>query len=145
MTVERISHFTLVSKRVPVIEDNNIVIDSQVGGIKLTYKEEIFRLVHILRKFRFESLFPIKVINRVYLKPYKSIWDTSRHRLPKNHWGKKDYPLTNLWLELDKDYDFIGDEAIIMIDHQIKSNELIRYLNKTTEYFTIINQKSKLA
>ena len=104
--------FELINSLVPVLKGRNIVTDSNVGGIKNTYR------IRIVYKMNLEfDFFSIPIVYPTYysrllgvksfLKPYQSVWDKRKHRLPPTYWGKG--PLLNLWLVLSNDYKDIKD------------------------------------
>jgi len=129
--------YELLDKRKPIIEGNRVVVDSGVGGIKLVYKVKHYKLRDIFG-IKLKSLVPIKTETIVFLRPYKKVWDKKRNRLPKNYWGKIKSPLTNLWVTVIKDYDGVpGSIPIVRIKKHIKNHDLIRYLNKATDHFSL--------
>lgn len=135
--------YTLIKKDVPEICDGQIVSDPDVGGIKLVYLKRRVRVNSV-------SLGPIKIVYPVkvfkgkkitFLRPYKTNWDTKRNRLSRNYWGKKNHPLTNMWIVVEKDYKKWSD-SIVRFKDQVTDHTLIRFLKSETESFTIfVNQK----
>ena len=134
--------YTLIKQVAPIIKQNKIVVDGGVGGLKLTYQVNYFK-IHKILGFNVVGLFPFKTKVEVYLKPYKKVWDTKRNRLPKNYWGKKNSPLTGIWVRLKHDYKPVKRGTIpFHIDQFITNHDFIRYLNKGTEHFSIIKSKT---
>ena len=134
--------YRLIKKVAPLIEFNRLVVDSGVGGLKLTYEVKHFKIYNLLG-LNITALFPFRVTKEVYLKPYKKAWDVKRNRLPKNYWGKKNSPMTGIWVKLKKDYKPIRRGTVpMLIDKHIKDHAFIRYLNKGTEHFFIIKSKN---
>jgi hypothetical protein len=85
--------FKLIDSKVPVLRGKNIIVDSNVGGIKNIYK--IYRVRPLMDKL---------LCTRIFWRPWKSWWDVKKRRLPAPYWGKKDDPLLNMWLVLLNDY-----------------------------------------
>ena len=133
--------YTLLDKKIPLIEGNRIVIDSGVGGRKLLYLVKHYN-IHNLFGMKIPSIFPSKTEKVIFLRPYKKVWDKKRNRLPKNYWGRIKDPLTNLWVIVEKDYEALpGSIPVVIINRQIKDHDIIRYLNKATEEFSLITKK----
>jgi len=103
--------YKLIDSKVPVMKGRNIITDSNVGGIKNTYK--IYRLSGPF------NLFKKYIGTKTFLRPYKSVWDVKRHRLPVVYWGKG--PLLNMWLILSNDYDNINDVKALLPDSDTMS------------------------
>ena len=139
--MQRKLKYTLLDKKIPLIEGNRVVIDSGVGGKKLVYLVKSYN-THNWLGLKISSIFPFKTERAIFLQPYKKAWDKKRNKLPKNYWGKVKNPLTNLWVVLEKDYEALpGSIPVAIIKKQIKNHDIIRYLNKATEEFSLINKK----
>ena len=93
--------FKFIDSKVPVIKGKNVITDSNVGGIKNTYN---IYLVH--------WLWPRYIGTKTFLRPYQSVWDAKKNRLPAPYWGKG--PLLNLWLILSNDFNNIKDVKVLL-------------------------------
>ena len=120
--------YTLKSSIVPEIQNNVIRKNGQAGGIKLVYKTKTF----IVRKckikhFTFYIRTSINALKKtkIYLRPSKEHWNDKRYHLSKNDWGKKNHPLTNLWLEMEFNWNDIIKEHPLMkeniTDHKFRA------------------------
>jgi hypothetical protein len=142
--------YTLIKKDVPEVTGRHIVSDARVGGIKLVYKRVSYPIkYYTISKFTFTI--PLVLYRKrsggiglnitksmvVYLRPYKKNWTTSRNRLPHNLWGKKEHPLTNIWVELLCDYEDIM-KSMPIIKTRIDDQLIIKFLRQVDEKFTII-------
>lgn len=138
--------YLLKSKQVPEVTKTRIIEDVGVGGIKLVYKVRTFYYKEIKI---FGYLIPLPWPCRIdfgtfiVLRPYKVRWDTERNRLPRNYWGKKDNPLTNMWIEVEYDYDNI-DKDLVYYKDMITDHELIKYFKKHTDEFSVVVNKSNI-
>ena len=137
--------YTLIKTDIPKIVDGQVVSDPGVGGIKLVYWKR--RIVYKDVYFSFIKIsYPISISKRskvVFLRPFKDKWDTQRNRLAINYWGKKNNPLTNMWIVVESDYKHWSDTAVRFKD-QVTDHTLLKELKATSEEFTVIvNQKSK--
>jgi len=78
----------------------------------------------------------------IYLRPYKKNWSerrkNKRDTVPFHLWGKKDHPLTNMWLELVLDYEDIMRGFPIM-KNTVEDQTLIKFLRQHKEKFSLIN------
>ena len=98
--------FKLIDSKVPVIKGKNIIVDSNVGGQKNTYR--IYRCtpwIWTIHKY---------VGTKTFWRPYQTAWDKRKHRVPAPYWGKG--PLLNLWLVLSNDYSDPSKVRILLQD-----------------------------
>jgi len=116
----------------------------KVGGVKIVYRLRTYELYAIWNL----RLFLIKVYNpffykeeiKVYLRPLKKLWDTSRGRLSRDRWGGNTKPLTNMWLELEYDFGLLSRTSIPILREEISNHSSIyQHLKRATEEFFIIN------
>ena len=129
--------FILLKKDVPKITGNTVLVDGNVGGVKLVYliKEYSVKEIRLFnRTFLLYNPFKYTKTIKTFLRPFKKYWNTSRNRLAKNYWGKPLYPLTNLWIELENDYKDIRSTIPVMKE-QITNHSLIKQLRQCTENF----------
>ena len=96
--------FKLIDSKVPVIRGKRIITDSNVGGIKNTYK------IYFVRRYWFDEYIGTKS----FLRPYQTVWDAKKHRLPVVYWGKG--PLLNMWLVLSNNFDDITKVKVLLPD-----------------------------
>lgn len=134
--------YTLKSKVIPEIHNNIIRKNGEAGGVKLVYDKKSF----IVRKCNLcntdfyirVSLNSLKEI-KVYLRPFKKDWNIKRNKLSKNKWGKKNNPLTNVWLELAFDHHNIS-RNIALMEREIEDHVFIKKLrNNPNRIFIISN------
>lgn len=146
------SIYTLIQGDIPIIKGKHIISDVRVGGEKLVYK----RVSYPVRTYNILNLFTITIPlvlyrkktggialditteNVVYLRPYKKNWKQRKDRLPFHLWGKKDHPLTNIWVELEYDYEDIMKKTPL-IKTRIEDQFLIKFLRQHEEKFELIN------
>lgn len=83
----------LIDSKVPEVRGKKVITDSNVGGIKNTYK------IYLVRKYLWDKLIGTKT----FWRPYQDVWNKKEHRIPAPYWGKG--PLLNLWLVLSNDYE----------------------------------------
>jgi hypothetical protein len=99
--------FKLIDSKVPVVRGKNIIIDSNVGGTKNTYKIYQVRWLKIEwlgKTWRIKSkLFDKYIGIKTFWRPYQKVWRKRTMRVPAPYWGKG--PLMNLWLALLNDYE----------------------------------------
>ena len=144
--------YTLISGDIPIVKGKKILSDVRVGGEKLVYK----RVSYPIRLYNFFDLFTITVplvlyrkrtggisidvstSTVVYLRPYKKNWAHRKDKLPFHLWGKKDYPLTNIWVELEYDYEDIM-KSTPLIKTRIEDHSLIKFLRQHEEKFVLVN------
>jgi len=142
--------YTLIKKDLPKITGKTILVDNNKGGELLSYKvyNEIYKEIRIFNIRIIITLFKKNQRNIVFLRPFKKNWDTSKHRLAPVYWGKKNYPLTNLWCILNTDFEGNISEKSneILVQDYILNKALNRYLKNHTKKFTIEinNYKSNL-
>lgn len=144
--------YTLLRKDIPSIKGKHILHDVRVGGEKLVYKRvtmpiqqiKVFNLFTIsiplilYRKLNGGIGIDITTEKVVFLRPYKKNWSNKKERLPFHLWGKKEHPLTNIWLELEYDYeDIISSSPLIKA--RVEDLTLIKFLRQHEETFKIIN------
>lgn len=131
--------YNLIKKDEPVIKNRVVMEDPGVGGIKLVYNvlEDHFKEMNILG-YKILNPFPAYSSKKkqVFLRPFKSVWDKNRNRLPCNYWGKKSDPLTAMWIELKFDYDSL-ENIIPIFENQILDHALIRKLKHSEDEFLL--------
>jgi hypothetical protein len=107
--------FKLIDSKVPDIKGKNIIVDSNVGGQKNTYK--IYRITWIELPL-FGGVYKVSpkrlVGTKTFWRPYQTVWDKKKHRVPAPYWGKG--PLLNLWLVLSNDYSDPSKVRILLQD-----------------------------
>lgn len=139
MTIKKKVTYKLIKKDIPLICNNVIRKDYNVGGIKLVYeiKTSLVKEYKLLGITIYIPTFSgILKETRIFLRPFKKDWNKERNRLPTNFWGKKFHPLTNLWLELAYDYEDIYKETPLMKE-EIRNHNLIKLLRHSTDKFSI--------
>lgn len=150
--------YILYDIQAPVIKENVIISCPGVDGIKLkckiktglAYKIRIpnwiyrkinqnhsFKLIkRILDRFKNIRYFYIPVVIKpkketiILYKPYKTKWDTQRHWLSTNKWGKKNHPLTNLWLEVEKETITVQNLTIHITKREITDTLICKHLGQ---------------
>lgn len=134
--------FKLIDSKQPVIKGKNIITDSNVGGVKNTYK--IFELRYFLINIEFLQYWKY-IGTKSFLRPYQSIWDKDTHRLQPVYWGKG--PLLNMWLVLSNDYDNIKHVKALLpeddtrrhctkiFNRDFKSHELVKNLKSNESFY----------
>lgn len=141
--------YTLIKKDIPEIRGKNIISDARVGGEKLVYKRKSFP-VRIYQFYFLKIVIPLIVYRKragglgldittsevVYFRPYKKNWSHRKNKLPFHLWGKKDHPLTNIWTELEFDYQDIMKEYPV-IKTRIEDHSLIKILRQHDEKFVL--------
>ena len=144
---------------VPIIDQNKnvdrvsdkVTSDPGVGGLRLVYRVRRFHIKEFrLLGYKVPVPWGVKVANfkRVFLRPFKHEWDTRKNKLKPNYWGKREDPLTNMWLEMPLDY---SPEQYADLTHrpapkaQIKNHEFIKFLNKRIPEFTIQGGKISIS
>lgn len=133
--------YTLKYVTKPDIQNGQIVQDPGVGGIKIVYWKRRMMMKEF-HKGLIKFSYPVKIYKRtkvVFLRPYKKNWDTLRNRLAHNYWGKKNNPLTNMWIVVNKDYKKWSGIAVRFED-QIVDHNIIKALKSEQESFIITNQ-----
>jgi hypothetical protein len=141
MKIESYNRFKLLKKDLPEIIKKVVTIDANVGGIKLLYEVAIVNCLvfMFLGKQRLINLtlLPKQKMRRVFLNPYKEVWSEKRDsRLPKCLWGKNDYPLTALWVELESDYENLKS-GMVLLKKEIRDTNITKHLSRTHEMFYI--------
>jgi hypothetical protein len=153
--IKKKTTYTLIKKDVPEMKGRRVVTDARVGGEKLVYQRVTmpFKVKNILGLFNITV--PLMFYRKrsggigvdreidtvIYLRPYKKNWALKKDREPFHLWGKKEHPLTNIWVELEYDYEDIT-RSTPLIRTRLDDNEnilLIKFLRKHEEKFTIIN------
>ena len=142
--------FSLIKRDIPTIKGKKVVIDAKVGGEKLVYK----RICYPARLFKFGSVeieipglvfwlselgFPVhkSTDTVVFLRPFKTTWDNSNQpRVSYEEWGKKEHPLTNIWLILVSDYKDIS-HTMPLIKEYVENAKLKKLLRQKVEKFII--------
>lgn len=144
--------YTLIKKDVPEMKGKHIISDAGVGGEKLVYKRVTYPVkvrtffnrwkiiipLVLYRKIRGGIALDIETSTVIFLRPYKKNWAVKKDKEPFHKWGKKEYPFTNIWVELEFDYTDIT-KVIPIIKTQIEDHSLIKLLREHEEKFTIIN------
>lgn len=144
--------YSLIKQDIPTIVGKRIVSDARVGGEKLVYK----RVSYPVRVWKFFNLFTIHVplvlyrkrngsigidVNTstiAFLRPYKKNWAKKKDKEPFHLWGKKEHPLTNIWVELEYDYQD-NIKSTPLIKTRIEDHTLIKFLRQHDQKFTVIN------
>jgi len=144
--------YTLIRKDIPIVRGKHIISDARVGGEKLVYNRvtypicilnvfDLFKInvpLILYKKIKGGIGIDIKKDTVVFLRPYKKNWAAKKDRLPFHLWGKKEHPLTNIWLELEFDYQDIMKGTPI-IKTRIDNHSLIKFLRQHEEKFVLIN------
>ena len=151
--------YILIDKAIPTIKGKQIYHDVRVGGEKLVYKTVSYP-VNIYKLFdKFTITIPLLFYRKksngigidkteskvVYLRPYKKNWapkrrpDGSKEKKPFHLWGKKDHPLTNIWIELEYDYEDII-KSIPIIKETVIDDVLIKFLRQHKDKFYLIKK-----
>lgn len=144
--------YSLIKGDIPIIKGKRIVSDVRVGGEKLVYKRvsypirvwKIFNLltVHIplvlCRKKNGKIGLDINISTVAFLRPYKKNWAKKKEKEPFHLWGKKEHPLTNIWVELEYDYED-NIKSTPLIKARIEDHKLIKFLRQHDQKFTLIN------
>lgn len=140
--------FELIKACVPEIVKGKIIKDVNVGGVKLTYKVSMVKLL-ILDLFKHRIRITLKkykyadpeLSKRTYLRPYKTFLDTSKGKWAKCLWGSNAEPLTNLWIELELDYNSLQD-GFALLKQEIRNTNITKHLLKASKLFYVpITQK----
>lgn len=132
--------YTLKRKDIPEIVDGTVLSDPDVGGEKLVYWRRTFMIKEICIG-SIKISYPVKAFKRkkvVFLRPYKKYWDTKGNRLPLNYWGKKNHPLTNMWITVQSDYKQWSDKVVRFKD-QVTDHGIIKSLKSAEETFSSIS------
>jgi hypothetical protein len=141
MQKKLVHHYKLKGAIIPMIKGESILHDPGIGGEKLVYK--IFKY-RVYTRFNIPGLnyfLERKAKQKIFLRPFKKYWDSERNRLPYADWGKKESPLTNLWLEIKKDYTKSQFKAQLPeAKDVVKDPELKKYLRKHAEEFKLFYQ-----
>lgn len=134
------------------MKGKNVISDARVGGEKLVYQRVSYS-VQVIKPFNlFTVMIPLLLYRNIngkielkkettkvaYLRPYKKNWAPKKDRLPFHEWGKKEHPLTNIWVELEFDYKDIVSQMPI-IKSRVEDQSLIKFLRQHEEKFTVIN------
>lgn len=142
--------YILLKKDVPTIKGKHVIIDAKVGGEKLVYKR-IRYSVNVIKIGTLEIKIPSMVYwlkelgapvhdntdTVVFLRPFKKTWDNSeRPRVSYDEWGKKDHPLTNIWLIIQFDYKDIS-QTVPLIKEYVEDAKLKKLLRQKVEKFNI--------
>lgn len=144
--------YTLIKGDIPIIKGKCIISDARVGGEKLVYKRVSYP-VHIYKLFNRLTIHIPLVLGRkrngkiglevetstiVFLRPYKKNWAKKKDKEPFHLWGKKEHPLTNIWVELEYDYQD-NIKSTPLIKARIEDHTLIKFLRQHDQKFTVIN------
>lgn len=121
--------FKLINSCIPEIKSGELVKDSNVGGVKNSYK--IYKIYYIILFNKYEIILRRRFIgNQAFLRPYKSIWNKRVNRLPKIYWGK-DPLFINMWLVLTHDYNILSKKMLMYND--TTQSVLVKILNNHFE------------
>ena len=119
--------------------------DNKYGGTQLTY---LIYKVYYFKLFKLEIPWFARVLGKkIFLRPYKKLWDKRMYRLPFVYWGKKSHPLTRLWVVIPKN-STLGNNKIIpelKLEHQyvkffgynIRSKDITSQLFSHTNKFSL--------
>jgi hypothetical protein len=121
--------------------------DNTYGGIRLIYT--IYKTYYISLLGREVPWFRLKLGKKTFLRPYKKFWDKRTYRLPYVYWGKKENPLTRLWIVIPNNYP-IGISKIVpevslihqhvkLFGHNFKSREITSQLFGNKDKFQLIS------
>ena len=124
--------YVLKDIKAPVLKGKEILKDPDAGGIKLTYEVANEKITLSQKDNK----------RLIYLKPYKENWSISKKDANKGEWGNTSSLLSNVWLEIKKDYSSYEKESTGIRGDIIKDSNLIAYLNKQTKEFTIGSDES---
>jgi hypothetical protein len=150
--INKMYKFRLIQSFTPIIERNVIIKDSNVGGVKNTYKIYLIHQVQIKNIGSFILPFWKKYLGvKGFLRPYKKSWNKYVNRLPKNYWGDIKSPLLNMWVVLAQDYHTLGNRykitsqttqsyTVEVLGIIFKSTTLSKLLKLNRTF--IINQKN---
>lgn len=135
--------YKLIKACKPEIIKGKIIKDANVGGVKLTYEVSMSKYL-VFDLFKRRIKIPLKKIpysdpelgKRTYLRPYKTFLDTSRGKWPKCLWGNNSEPLTNLWIELELDYNSLVD-GFAVLKKEIRNTNVTKHLLKASEVFYV--------
>lgn len=119
--------YVLIDVKAPILKGKEILKDPDVGGLKLVY--EVSNEKTTLSKKDNKCI--------VYLKPYKENWGADKKDVKKGEWGNSSSPLSNVWLEIKKDYTSYEKENMSIRGDVVKDSNLIAQLNKQTKEFII--------
>lgn len=106
--------------------------DKKIGGIRLIYDVSITRGNEEVKS------------TKIFLKVFKTYWENSKEECKnKNEWGSTLLNVSDVWLELEKNYSDIRDE-IFIYNERITNPEILGMLNRRQEEFTfsIIDNKT---
>lgn len=132
--------YKLKSKNIPFIVNNNLREDNNLGGTKLVYLKKTIEVKEINifgLTFQLPSLKKTLRETKIFLRPFKKNWDAKRNKLSRNFWGRKNHPLTNIWVELYSDYDNVVDQMPI-IKNEIKDHKFVKNLKEAKKKFVVI-------
>jgi hypothetical protein len=119
MNTRTFYEFILIDSKSPKFKNRVLISDSNVGGIKNTYR--IYRIKQIcLFKKVFITYYKKYLGTKAFLKPYKKLWNKRASRLPKVYWGKHLF-LLNMWIVLSSDYDTLSNKKVIVPDGTTQS------------------------
>lgn len=153
---KRITKYTLLKKDVPKMKGKTILSDARVGGEKLVYSTISYPISTITLFNRYTVHIPLVLYRKdyggigidlvkevkVFYRPYKKHWvkkvEGQKIRVPFHLWGKKEHPLTNIWVQLAFDYKDIYSNWPV-IEKEIENHILIKFLRQHEEQFNIIN------
>lgn len=135
-------YFELTKSCVPKVKGGKLIEDSNVGGIKNSYK--IYKVFYITLSTRYDiKLILRKVLlgNKAFLKPFKKEWKKLRmKRLPKVYWGTKKSLFIEMWCVLLNDYNTLSEKSVILYETDTQS-ELVKVFNisfKSTQLKTFL-------
>lgn len=119
--------YVLIDIKAPVLKGKEILKDLDAGGLKLTYETSNEKVTLSKKDNKYV----------IYLKPYKENWGTDKKSVEKGEWGSPSSPLSNVWLEIKKDYTSYEKESMQIRGDVVKDSKLIAYLNKKTKEFIL--------
>lgn len=129
--------YKLKTIQIPKCEKNEVISGENFGGEKLTYSRRtiLYTFFSIFgRKFRI-ILRKSNPDVAIFLRPLKKHWDVSSYKLPPNLWGKKEHPMTNIWVRVNKDYFDINKTNDLKFTEVYRNHKVISmFKNKITEF-----------
>jgi len=145
MRIQR-EYYKLIKKDIPLISNNIIEKDLNVGGIKLVYQKYI--VTYLIFNLFGSRIIPIEKQKKekvIFVKPYKKYFDKNilklpNHKIQYNLWGKRTSPLTHIWCKTSDDYINIKGDYIskkIKRGPIYKNQRVIKILDKHPKSFTI--------
>ena len=132
--------FKLIDFSEPLLKDNRMIYDNKVGGVILKYKVKDVIYVTLFKK---ERILYTRTTMGIYgfFNPLKFYWRKDAYKISKIYWGRKNNPLTNLWLEVYPEFKDINSIALSELKKikQCLNRPLIKHLSSRDEFFIISN------